>query len=40
VLDSPDLEALSAVLRDPVPAPAYDPEAPLQAHVTNLDAPS
>ena len=36
--DSPDLEPLFAVLRDNVPAPAYDPEAPLQAQVTNLDA--
>jgi GTP-binding protein len=36
--DSPDLEPLFAVLRDRVPAPAYDPAAPLQAHVTNLDA--
>src|SRR5579859_2405020 len=38
--DSPDLEPLFAVLRDHVPAPAYDPGAPLQAHVTNLDASS
>ncbi len=38
--DSPDLEPLFAVLRDHVPAPAYDPDAPLQAHVTNLDASS
>ncbi len=36
--DSPDLEPLFAVLRDSVPAPSYDPAAPLQAHVTNLDA--
>jgi GTP-binding protein len=36
--DSPDLEPLFAVLRDTVPAPTYDPAAPLQAHVTNLDA--
>jgi GTP-binding protein len=36
--DSPDLEPLFAVLRDTVPAPSYDPAAPLQAHVTNLDA--
>src|SRR5262249_48549794 len=35
-----DLEPLFAVLRDNVPAPSYDPEAPLQAHVTNLDASS
>ena len=38
--DSPDLEPLFTVLRDNVPAPAYDPDAPLQAHVTNLDASS
>jgi GTP-binding protein len=36
--DSPDLEPLFAVLRDAVPAPSYDPEAPLQAQVANLDA--
>jgi GTP-binding protein len=38
--DSPDLEPLFTVLRDHVPAPSYDPQAPLQAHVTNLDASS
>ena len=38
--DSPDLEPLFQVLRDTVPAPAYDPAAPLRAHVTNLDASS
>src|SRR6201988_1110132 len=38
--DSPDLEPLFAALRDHVPAPSYDPGAPLQAHVTNLDASS
>jgi len=38
--DSPDLEPLFAVLRDTVPAPSYAPEAPLRAHVTNLDASS
>src|SRR3984957_13538430 len=38
--DSPDLEPLFEVLRENVPAPAYDPEVPLQAHVTNLDASS
>jgi GTP-binding protein TypA/BipA len=38
--DSPDLEPLFAVLRDAVPAPAYDPDAPLQAQVANLDASS
>ncbi|NHC47475.1 translational GTPase TypA [Motilibacter aurantiacus] len=36
--DSENLEPLFQVLLDSVPAPAYDPEAPLQAHVTNLDA--
>ena len=38
--DSPDLEPLFAVLRDTIPAPAYDPAEPLRAHVTNLDASS
>ncbi len=38
--DSPDLEPLFEVLRGTVPAPAYEPGAPLQAHVTNLDASS
>ena len=36
--DSPDLEPLFTVLRETVPAPSYQPGAPLQAHVTNLDA--
>src|SRR5580698_7581377 len=36
--DSPDLEPLFDVLRENVPAPAYDPTEPLRAHVTNLDA--
>ncbi|HEY7144136.1 MAG TPA: translational GTPase TypA [Streptosporangiaceae bacterium] len=36
--DSPDLEPLFATIRDTVPAPSYDPAAPLRAHVTNLDA--
>ncbi|HEX6919144.1 MAG TPA: translational GTPase TypA [Actinomycetes bacterium] len=36
--DSPDLEPLFRTIMDTVPAPAYDVEAPLQAHVTNLDA--
>ncbi|MBA3524027.1 MAG: translational GTPase TypA [Geodermatophilaceae bacterium] len=36
--DSPDLGPLFDILTKTVPAPAYDPEAPLQAHVTNLDA--
>ncbi len=38
--DSPDLEPLFGVLRDTVPAPMYDPAAPLRAHVANLDASS
>src|SRR6202012_386023 len=33
-------EPLFRVLRETVPAPSYDPDAPLQAHVTNLDASS
>jgi len=36
--DSDDLEPLFDVIRTTVPAPSYDPDAPLQAHVTNLDA--
>jgi GTP-binding protein len=38
--DSPDLEPLFTALRDHVPAPTYDPDEPLRAHVTNLDASS
>ena len=38
--DSPDLEPLFTVLKATVPAPAYEVGAPLQAHVTNLDASS
>jgi GTP-binding protein len=38
--DSEDLEPLFTVLRETVPAPSYVPGAPLQAHVTNLDASS
>ena len=38
--DSDNLEPLFDVIRETVPAPAYDPDAPLQAHVTNLDASS
>ncbi|HEY6297324.1 MAG TPA: GTP-binding protein, partial [Streptosporangiaceae bacterium] len=38
--DSPDLEPLFEVLRATVPAPVYEVGAPLQAHVTNLDASS
>jgi len=33
-----DLEALFATILETIPAPSYDDEAPLQAHVTNLDA--
>ncbi len=36
--DSPNLEPLFDVIRDTIPAPTYDEDAPLQAHVTNLDA--
>ncbi|WP_206069982.1 translational GTPase TypA [Knoellia koreensis] len=36
--DADDLEALFATILDTIPAPTYDDEAPLQAHVTNLDA--
>src|SRR5271163_1809022 len=38
--DSPDLEPLFSVLKAAVPVPAYEAGAPLQAHVTNLDASS
>nr|WP_219418882.1 translational GTPase TypA [Pseudonocardia nigra] len=36
----PGLEALFDVIAETVPPPADDPDAPLQAHVTNLDATS
>jgi GTP-binding protein len=36
--DSADLEPLFRTVLDAVPAPTYDEGAPLQAHVTNLDA--
>jgi GTP-binding protein len=36
--DSKDLEPLFRTVLDTVPAPTYDDGAPLQAHVTNLDA--
>ncbi|SBW19368.1 GTP-binding protein TypA/BipA homolog [Candidatus Protofrankia californiensis] len=36
--DSPDLKPLFDVLLESIPMPVYDPEAPLQALVTNLDA--
>lgn len=36
--DGTDLEPLFATILDTIPAPTYDEGAPLQAHVTNLDA--
>jgi GTP-binding protein len=36
--DSPDLGPLMQTILETIPAPHYDPEAPLQAQVTNLDA--
>jgi GTP-binding protein len=33
-----DLKPLLELMVERIPAPEYDPEAPLQAHVTNLDA--
>jgi GTP-binding protein len=36
--EADDLEALFATILETIPAPTYDDEAPLQAHVTNLDA--
>jgi len=36
--DNPDLEPLFEVILDRVPAPSFDDEHPLQAHVTNLDS--
>jgi GTP-binding protein len=36
--DSPNLEPLFDVIRRTIPPPTYDEDAPLQAHVTNLDA--
>ena len=36
--DEPDLETLFATILTTVPAPQYDDEEPLRAHVTNLDA--
>jgi GTP-binding protein len=35
---SPDLEPLFRTILETIPAPTYDEGAPLQAHVTNLDA--
>ncbi|MGJ6979935.1 translational GTPase TypA [Aestuariimicrobium soli] len=36
--DAEDLEPLFRTILDTIPAPTYDEDAPLQAHVTNLDA--
>lgn len=36
--DSTSLEPFFSTILDHIPAPVYDAEAPLQAHVTNLDA--
>ena len=36
--DSPDLEPLFKTILETIPAPTYTEDAPLQAHVTNLDA--
>ncbi|GMA30578.1 translational GTPase TypA [Litorihabitans aurantiacus] len=36
--DSPNLEPLFATILERIPAPSYTEGAPLQAHVTNLDA--
>jgi GTP-binding protein len=36
--EAANLEPLFATVLDAIPAPTYDDEAPLQAHVTNLDA--
>ncbi|GGV26166.1 translational GTPase TypA [Streptomyces griseoflavus] len=36
--DSTSLEPFFSTILDYIPAPTYDEEAPLQAHVTNLDA--
>ena len=36
--DAEDLEPLFRTLIETVPAPTYNPESPLQAHVTNLDS--
>ena len=36
--DSENLEPLFQTIVDTIPAPSYTPDAPLQAHVTNLDS--
>jgi len=38
VPDSPDLQPLLGTILETIPAPTYEEGAPLQAHVTNLDA--
>ena len=37
-VEGTDLSPLLDLMLEKIPAPEYDPEAPLQAHVTNLDA--
>jgi GTP-binding protein len=37
-VEGEDLSPLLDLMLERIPAPQYDPEAPLQAHVTNLDA--
>jgi GTP-binding protein len=37
-VEGSDLSPLLDLMLERIPAPEYDPEAPLQAHVTNLDA--
>jgi GTP-binding protein len=37
-VEGTDLSPLLDLMLEKIPAPQYDPEAPLQAHVTNLDA--
>src|SRR5690348_12102680 len=37
-VEGTDLKPLLDLMLEKIPAPEYDPEAPLQAHVTNLDA--
>jgi len=37
-VEGEDLSPLLDLMLEKIPAPVYDPEAPLQAHVTNLDA--
>jgi GTP-binding protein len=37
-VEGSDLSPLLDLMLERIPAPTYDPEAPLQAHVTNLDA--